>query len=91
MNPKETYILLIGYGILFIVYVILCATILNNEGAFLGKLGFLFGTIGFTAISIIRLVKSINRKDQYMIVLHIAFVALMVFFLVGNFIILANS
>ena len=91
MKAKDTVILLIGYSVLFVVYLILAGTILNGDGAFLGKLGFLFSTMGFTAIGIIRLVKSINRKNQFLIVLHISYVALMLCFLIGNLIILANS
>lgn len=88
---RDSVIMLVGFAVLYIVYLILVSTILVGENSFLGKLGFFFSTMFFTAMGIIRLVKSCNRKLQFAIVFHIMYLILMLFFLIGDIIILANT
>lgn len=86
----NSLILFIGYVVLFIVYLILNKT-LFNEDAMLGKIGFFLGTLLFTMMQIINLVKSKNRHNQFLIILHLAFVIVMASCIVGVFITLINS
>lgn len=86
----NSLVLFIGYVVLFIVYLILNKT-LFNEDAMLGKIGFFLGTLLFTMMQIINLVKSKNRHNQFLIILHLAFVIVMASCIVGVFITLINS
>ena len=86
----NSLILFVGYVVLFIVYLILNKT-LFNEDAMLGKIGFFLGTLLFTMMQIINLVKSKNRHNQFLIILHLAFVIVMASCIVGVFITLINS
>lgn len=88
---RDSVIMFVGFAVLYIVYLILVSTILVGEKSFLGKLGFFFSTMFFTAMGIIRLVKSCNRKLQFAIVFHIMYLVFMLFFLIGDIIILANT
>ena len=86
----NSLILFIGYIVLFTVYLILNKTLFNQD-AMLGKIGFFLGTLLFTMMQIINLVKSKNRHNQFLVVLHIAFVAVMASCIVGVFITLINT
>ena len=86
----NSLILFIGYVVLFIVYLILNKN-LFNEDAMLGKICFFLGTLLFTMMQIINLVKSKNRHNQFLIILHLAFVIVMASCIVGVFITLINS
>ena len=89
---RDSVILLVGFTLLYIVYLILAATILKgSSGTMIGRLGFFFSTLFFIAMGIIRLVKSCTRKMQFAIIFHIVYLILGLFFLIGNIIILANA
>ena len=87
---KNSLILFIGYIVLFIVYLILNKTLFNQD-AMLGKIGFFLGTLLFTMMQIINLVKSKNRHNQFLVLLHLAFVIVMASCIVGVFITLINT
>ena len=86
----NSLILFIGYIVLFTVYLILNKTLFNQD-AMLGKIGFFLGTLLFTMMQIINLVKSKNRHNQFLILLHLAFVIVMASCIVGVFITLINT
>lgn len=90
LSALNSVIMMVGYTVIFIVYLILNAKVFN-EDAMIGKIGFLLATVMFTVSFIIRLVKSKNRHNQFLTILHISFIAIMAAFIVGNIIVLANS
>ena len=90
VSLTNSLVLFIGYIVLFIVYLILNKYVFN-EGAILGKVGFFLATLMFTMMNIIHLVKSKNRHNQFLMILHIAFVAVMASCVIGVFITLINT
>ena len=89
-SPTNSFVLFIGYVVLFIVYLILNKYVFN-EDAMLGKLGFLFATMVSTMIIIINLVKCKNRHKQFLMIMHLVFVIVMASCIVGVFITLIMS
>lgn len=89
-KPRDSIILVSAYAVLFIIYVILNATVFNS-GATLGRVGFTFATGALLAIMIMRMVHAINIKNKFLMMLQIVFVALMFMFFIGCLIILFNS
>ena len=90
VSLTNSLVLFIGYLVLFIVYLILNKYVFN-EDAIIGKIGFFLATLMFTMMNIIHLVKSKNRHNQFLMILHIAFVAVMASCIVGVFITLINT
>ena len=89
-KPRDSIILVSAYAVLFIIYVILNATVFNSA-ATLGRVGFTFATGVLLAIMIMRMVHAINIKNKFLMMLQIVFVALMFMFFIGCLIILFNS
>ena len=89
-SPKNSFVLFIGYVILFIVYLILNKYVFN-EDAIIGKVGFLFATLMCTMMLIINTVKCKNRHKQLLMFVHLSFVIIMAACIVGVFITLINS
>lgn len=89
-KAKDSIILVAGYTVAFIIYLILNAT-LFNEQAILGKIGFTFATGAILAIMIMRLVHVIHTKEKFLEFLQIVFVGLMGSYVISCLIILFNS
>ncbi|MCR5308069.1 MAG: zinc ribbon domain-containing protein [bacterium] len=90
LRATESVVLMVGYTVIFIIYCILNAKVFN-EGSMIGKLGFLFATGVFTAVFIIKMVKSLNRKKQFLFVMNLTFAIIMTMFILANLIILSQS
>ena len=90
LKATESVIMIVGYTIIFFIYCILNATVLN-EGAFIGKLGLLFATGVFFAMFIVKMVKAKNRKLQFLFFMNLTFAIIMGMYIIGNLIILSQS
>lgn len=90
LKATESVIMIVGYTVIFFIYCILNATVLN-EGAFIGKLGLLFATGVFFAMFIVKMVKAKNRKLQFLFFMNLTFAIIMGMYIIGNLIILSQS
>ncbi len=88
LRLRESIILLAFFVVFYIVYLILNKVVLNSD--ILPRLPFFFANLGFVAMFVIKMVKSIIRKKQLYIVFHIMGVAIVGAALIGQLIILAN-
>ena len=87
---RDSVIIMVGMMVAFIIYVILSATVMN-ENAFIGRLGLLFVYGANVAFMIIRMVKYFNRKLTFLAIVHVCFTAIAAGMLIGNLILLANA
>ena len=85
---RDSVILLVGFVVIYIVWLILNKFVLGTE--MLPRLGFFFANLGYLAISIIRMVKSIIRKNQFSIILHIVGVVIVGAGAIGQIIIMSQ-
>ena len=88
-KAKDSIILIAAYTVVFIIWLILNATVLDSS-AVLGRLGFQFATGCFLAIMIMRMVHAINIKNKFLMMLQIVFVAIMFTYFIANVILMVS-
>ena len=90
LKLKESIILLSAYAVIYICWLILNKFVIGS-GQILPRLAFLFGSMGFLAMFITKMIKSFKRKNQFYALFHLVGVLLIGAGIIGIFIMLINA